>query len=105
MNNPLATFIDDVLKDKYGSDVPADEHEEMKKELTDKLNQWITLKVMTELAKTSPETLQDFQTMVREKNPTQAEVQEYVAGKIPESSAFLTRILLEFRNTYLGASS
>lgn len=98
----ISVFLDDLLKDMHGADAPADELEEMKKELLPKLNEYITLRVMTELAKKSQETLKEFQAWVTEKSPSQEEVQQYIAGKIPDGTSFLTQVLLDFRNTYLG---
>lgn len=97
-------FIDDMLKDMHGADAPPEELEEMKKELLPKLNEYISLRVMTELAKVSPDTLKEFQTWVTEKNPSQEEVQKYIEGKIDSSPAFLTQVLLDFRNLYLNPS-
>lgn len=97
-------FLDDMLKDMHGADVPADELAEMKKELLPKLNEYITLRVMTELAKKSQETLKEFQTWVTEKKPSQEEIQMYVSDKIPDGTAFLTQVLLDFRNTYIGGT-
>lgn len=98
----ISVFLDDLLKDMHGMDTPPEEMEEMKKELLPKLNEYISLRVMTELAKTSQDTLKAFQTWVTEKSPSQEEVQQYVADKIPDGTSFLTQVLLDFRNTYLG---
>lgn len=98
----LNQFLDDVLKDMHGTSTPPEEREEMKKELLPKLNEYITLRVMTELAKISPETLKEFQAWVTEKNPSQEEVQTYIDGKIENSPVFLSQVLMDFRNTYLG---
>lgn len=95
-------FLDDLLKDMHGVQTPADELEEMKKELLPKLNEYITLRVMTELAKKSQDTLKEFQTWVTEKKPSQEEVQKYIEGKLDNPSALLTQVLLDFRNTYMG---
>ncbi len=95
-------FLDDLLKDMHGVTTPPEELEEMKKDLVPKLNEYISLRVMTELAKTSQDTLKEFQTWVKEKSPSQEEVQVYLTGKIPDSPSFLTQVLLDFRNTYLG---
>ncbi len=95
-------FLYDMLKSMHGVDAPPEELEEMKKDLLPKLNEYITLRVMTELAKKSQDTLKEFQTWVKEKSPTQEEVQVYLADKIPDSTSFLTQVLLDFRNTYMG---
>lgn len=95
-------FLDDVLKDMHGASTPLEELEEMKKELLPKLQEYITLRVMTELAKKSPETLKEFQSWVTEKNPSQEEIQTYIEGKIENSPIFLTQVFLDFRNTYIG---
>lgn len=97
-------FLDDMLKDLHGAATPPEELKEMKKELLPKLNEYISLRVMTELAKVSPDTLKEFQTWVTEKNPSQEEVQKYIEEKIDSSPAFLTQVLLDFRNLYLNPS-
>lgn len=104
VNDSINLFLDDMLKDMHGVSAPPEELEEMKKELLPKLNEYITLRVMTELAKKSQETLKEFQAWVTEKNPSQEDVQKYVEGKIENPPAFLTQVLLDFRNTYLGGT-
>lgn len=96
-------FLDDMLKDMHGAQAPTEDLEEMKKELLPKLNEYISLRVMTELAKKSQDTLKEFQTWVTEKNPSQEDVQKYVEGKLDNPPAFLTQVLLDFRNTYIGS--
>lgn len=96
-------FLDDMLKSMHGGATPPEDLEEMKKELLPKLNEYITLRVMTELAKKSQETLKEFQSWVTEKNPSQGEIQKYIEGKLDNPPAFLTQVLLDFRNTYIGS--
>lgn len=95
-------FLDDLLRDMHGVSAPPEELEEMKKELLPKLNEYITLRIMTELAKKSQDALKDFQTWVTEKNPSREEVQKYVESKVDNAPAFLTQVLLDFRNTYIA---
>lgn len=98
----LDDLVLDLLRDKHGPNVPVDDMEAMKKALLPKLNEYITLRVMTELSKKSQDTLKEFQNWITDKKPSQEEVQKYISDKIPDGTSFLTQVLMDFRNTYLG---
>jgi len=101
-NDSMSLYIDELLKEKFGLDVPAEELAEMKQELLEKLNTWITTKTMSVLANISPETLEEYQTLAQNDGTTPDQLQAYVAGKIPDTTTFLTQALMDFRITYLG---
>jgi len=100
--DPLSRYVDELLKEKFGTDVGQDDLENMKQELLSNLRRWIILKILTELAKTSKSSVADFQNFVQAGNPTPEQIQAYIKEKIPDGTSMLSQSLLEFKATYLG---
>lgn len=99
----LELFLTDLIKDKYGKDIQTYLLEEFKQDLLPRLTKWITLQTMTEVAKHSEGDLQKLQKMTEEDKPA-SEVQAFIQSIIPDSTSFITKTLLAFRQTYLGVS-
>jgi len=99
----LELFLTDLIKDKYGKDIQAPLLEEFKQDLLPRLTKWITLKTMIEVAKHSQTDLLTLEKMTEEDKPAN-EVQEFIQHIIPDSASFLTKTLLSFRQTYIGAA-
>lgn len=99
----INAFLTDLIKDKYGKDITPPLLEEFKNDLQPRLTKWIMLKTMTEVAKHSPSDLQTLEKMTEEDKPAN-EVQQFIQHIIPDSASFLTKTLLSFRQTYLGAA-
>lgn len=98
----LEDFVESLLSEKLGGALfTPEERLEIKQELLTKLNRWIILQTMTTLAEKSPADLSAFQEMAKG-NASLEDIQAFVASKIPDSSSFLTHVLVDFRNTYLG---
>jgi hypothetical protein len=96
-------FLTDLIKDKYGKDINPPLLQEFKQDLEPRLTKWIMLKTMTEVAKHSQTDLQTLQKMTEEDKPAE-EVQAFIQHIIPDSTSFLTKTLLGFRQTYIGAA-
>lgn len=93
----LAEFIDELIDEKGYPLVPA-VREVVKKDLLDRLDDFIAAKVIAAL---SGDDLAAFDQMLKDKK-TQEEVQKFVASHVPDYLSFLTQTLLEFRGVYLG---
>ncbi len=98
----LDTFLTDLIQEKHGSPLADDLKEKMLQDLKPRLTQWITLKAMTEIAQASSADITKLQEMV-EKKASSESIQEFIQTKIPDFTPFLTRTLIAFRQTYLGA--
>jgi|GEM_PF-1809014 len=98
----IALFLTDLIRDKYGKDINPPLLEEFKKDLEPRLTKWIMLHTMTEVAKHSQADYQTLQKMTEDDKPA-SEVQQFIQHIIPDSATFLTKTLLGFRETYLGA--
>jgi len=99
----LELFLTDLITDKYGKDTDPSLVDEFKHDLLPRLDKWILLKTMTEVAKHSNTDLQTLQKMTEDNKPA-GEVQKFIQSIITDPSAFMTKTLLEFRQTYLTAS-
>lgn len=95
----MDAFVEQLLAEKgHAADVTPPVYQQMKQDLSDKLTDFINAKVIAAL---SDEHLADFEKLLDKKAKTQ-ELQQYIENNIPNGTAFLTNVLLDFRTTYLG---
>ncbi len=97
----LDQFLLDLVIEKHGEPMEEDLKKQMVEELKPKLDQWITLKTMTEIAQSSPTDIELLKKMTDENQPAE-EIEKFIQSKIPDMPAFLTKTLLAFRQTYIG---
>jgi len=102
-DSSLKTFLTDLVKEKHGASIATDTLEEFCNDLSPRLEQWITTKMLTEIAKNSETDLQTLQKMTEE-DKSKEEVSAFIQSKIPDMSAFLAQSLLAFRQAYLGTT-
>jgi hypothetical protein len=100
-SSSIDQFLLDLIIEKHGEPMEEDLKKQMMEELKPKLDQWITLKTMTEIAQSSPTDIALLQKMTDENKPAE-EIEKFIQSKIPDMSSFLTKTLLSFRQTYIG---
>lgn len=100
-HSPFDQFLLDLIQEKHGAPLAEDLKQQMIDDLKPKLTQWITLKAMTEIAQSSPTDLETLQKMTEEHKSAE-EIQTFIQSKIPDTTPFLTKTLLSFRQTYIG---
>jgi len=73
MDSPaIEKFIDELLRTKFGDHLPpADVLTGIKMELTDKLNQYLTLRTIESISLTHPEAVNELSTLIKT-DPTPA---------------------------------
>lgn len=98
----LSDFLAQLLVEKHGEGLSADNASQMQADLLPKLERFITLKIMTALGQSNKDDLESFMQMMEAKKPME-EVQKFVDSKIPNGSQLIAQALLEFQNIYLGA--
>ncbi len=96
----LIKLLDDLITKKHGADISPDVHEELKNELSPRLEKWLILKSMDAIGQQSPADLKTFQDMVLQDAPND-KIMGFIQEKIPDTDAFFTQALLDFWNTYL----
>jgi|SRR3989344_4254062 len=98
----LEQFVLTLINEKHqGTTLENFQVEDMKQDLLGRLKTFISLKVMTELAKKDPTALGEFQKLTSGDTPA-SEVQQFVEDHIDNSAAFLAKVLDDFRILYLG---
>ncbi len=100
LNDFLTTLVTEKLA---GADVPEGQIADMVANLTDRLNKFITLNVLTELATKDQALLVKFQALAKG-NTNPDVLQDFVEKEIPDGAPFLAKVLSDFRVLYLGPS-
>lgn len=90
-------FLEGILKDANMSSLDDSMHEEMINELFARLDSYMTSIMVDAMP---PENLDEFIKMNEEKK-SQAEVETYIKGKIPNAQEVLTKAFMNFRDMYL----
>lgn len=107
--NPYAKFtmtFDDFLtaliNEKYkGAALEDYQQADIRKDLSDRLNKFITLNVLTELASRDRSLLSKFQSIASDDTQPDA-IRAFVEHEIPDGAAFLAKVLADFRSLYFG---
>lgn len=98
----LDDFLTSLITEKYkGATLEDYQQADIRKDLTDRLNKFITLNVLTELATRDQSLLVKFQSLAKDDTKPDA-IKEFVEHEIPDGAAFLAKILNDFRALYLG---
>ena len=95
----METFINTLLDKRGYKDAAPEVREELYKDVTLRINEFILAKVIAAL---SAEDLTEFEKMLDDKKPI-VEYQKFAEQHIPDYQTFLTAALLEFQDIYLGA--
>ncbi len=91
-------FVDKLIEEKGFPDLTEEVRGELKKDLLTRVDNFLTAKIVAAL---SDEDVSSFESMLKERKEAQ-EIQEFVAGHIPDFTNFLANALLEFKGVYLG---
>ena len=98
----LTDFLTTLVREKHvDASLEALQVTEMVRDLTQRLTKFIILNVLTELATKNQALLAKFQTLAKGTTSPEA-IQTFVEAEIPDGSAFLAKILTDFRALYMG---
>lgn len=95
-------FVDGLISEKF-QDSPVDDQTraEIKKELTDKLNHYITLRTIDAISTTTPEAIDELHTLIKT-DPDPKNVQAFIADRVKEPDVLVAQILADFKSLYIG---
>lgn len=98
----LGAFIDTLIAEKF-ADTALDDatREDIKRELTDKLNQYLTLRTIEMVSTASPEAITQLSDLIKT-NPTPEQVHEFISKYVNEPDILVTQIFTDFRRLYIG---
>lgn len=94
----IRTFLDSLLQDAGMLELDDAMHEEMIKELYARLDNFIASTIIDSLPDDSVE---EFIRMNEQKKP-QAEIEQFLKDKIPNSQEVMSQAFINFRDLYLG---
>lgn len=92
------TYVEQLIEERKFPDLTPEVREELKKDLIRRLDSFIAAKVIATL---SDEDVLKFEQMLKDNKPDE-ELQKFTVEHVPDFTAFLTNVLLEFRGVYLG---
>lgn len=96
-NKNIDDFINELVKEKKLDNLEQGVVEQMKKDLTDALEDRINAVI---LSKIPEEKLDEFEELLD--NHTGNELQDFVSNNVPDLDVLISLELLNFRNLYLG---
>ncbi|MBI5620416.1 hypothetical protein HY949_01415 [Candidatus Gottesmanbacteria bacterium] len=98
----LNDFLTTIVKEKLaGASVGESQIADMVASLAVRLNKFITLNVLTELATKDQALLVKFQELTKG-NTTPDVIQTFIENEIPDGAAILAKVLSDFRTLYVG---
>jgi len=101
----IEAFINELISQKFG-DTPIDDaaRADIRRELTDRLNQYMTLRTIEIISTANPEAMQKLSELIKT-NPLPEQVQTFISSYVQEPDVLVAQILTDFRNLYLGTES
>jgi len=98
----IDTFISELIANKFADRKPDDAAlAEIKRELTDRLNQYLTLRTIEMMSESNPEAITQLSELIKT-NPTPEQVHTFIGVYVKEPDILVAQIFNDFRNLYLG---
>ena len=98
----IDAFIDELVKTKFG-DRPLDEAviSEIKQDLTNRLNQYLTLRTIEMISHANPEAVTELAALIKT-NPSPEQVHAFISQHVKEPDVLVGQIFIDFRRLYIG---
>lgn len=98
----LEKFVDELIAEKFAHQTLDDAvFADIKRELTDKLNQYLTLRTIEIVSETNPDAIKQLTEIIKT-NPSPEEVQKFIGGYIKDPDLLVAQIFTDFRSLYIG---
>lgn len=101
----IDAFIDGLITEKFSS-TPLDDatRSDIKRELTERLNQYLTLRTIEMVSTTNPEAVTKLAELIKT-NPAPEEVQKFISNFVTQPDILVAQIFSDFRSLYIGISA
>lgn len=96
----LERYIDNLIDQKGYPDMDEAVREELKNDIRVRLNEFIMTRTISAF---SDEDVEKFEELLNHRKP-QSELQQFAMEHIPDFTNFLTDVLIEFQDVYLGTT-
>ncbi|HLD24350.1 MAG TPA: hypothetical protein VJB96_00315 [Patescibacteria group bacterium] len=98
----LENFVDQLIAEKFSGQTLDDAvRADIKRELTDKLNQYLTLRTIEIVSETNPDAIKQLSEIIKT-NPAPEEVQKFIGGYVKDPDLLVAQIFADFRTLYIG---
>lgn len=98
----MESFIDQLITEKFANQALDDAvRADIKRELTDRLNQYLTLRTIEMVSMANPEAITQLSTLIKT-NPTPEQVQMFIMQYVKDPDILVSKIFSDFRSLYLG---
>ena len=100
----IEAFIDTLIAEKFAT-TPLDDatRADIKRELTERLNQYLTLRTIEMVSSTNPEAVTQLSDLIKT-NPSPEEVNIFISNYVKEPDILVSQIFADFSRLYLGVS-
>ena len=98
----INAFIEELITQKF-ADQPLDDatKADINRELTDRLNQYMTLRTIEIISAANPEAVTKLSELIKT-NPSAEQVNTFIGNYVKEPDILVAHIFADFRNLYLG---
>lgn len=102
-SSAMESFVDELIAKKFAA-TPLDDatHADIKRELTDRLNQYLTLRTIEMVSAADPTAVGKLSDLIKT-NPAPEQVQTFINTYVKEPDVLVAQIFADFRSLYLGA--
>ncbi len=100
----IDAFIDSLIAEKFTA-TPLDDatRADIKRELTERLNQYLTLRTIEMVSSANPEAVTKLAELIKT-NPAPEEIQKFISNFVTQPDILVAQIFADFRNLYIGVS-
>ena len=98
----INAFIEELISQKFGDHMPDTATlTDIKRELTDRLNQYLTLRTIEMISSANPEAVNELSDLIKT-NPSPEQVNTFISKYVKEPDVLVAQFFADFRSLYLG---
>ncbi|MEK7578091.1 MAG: hypothetical protein AAB492_05820 [Patescibacteria group bacterium] len=98
----IEMFLDQLINEKFSeSSLDDATKSDIKSELADKLNQYMTLRTIEAVSINHPEAVEELSLLIKT-DPTPEKVNEFITSRVTDPDALVSQILTDFHELYIG---
>lgn len=98
----IDAFVDELINEKFVDSVPDEAtREDIKRELTDRLNQYLTLRTIEMVSVADPSAVSQLADLIKT-NPSPEQVQAFISTFVKEPDILVSQIFADFKRLYIG---
>jgi hypothetical protein len=98
----IDAFVDELIAKKFSGKTLDDAVlADIKRELTERLNQYLTLRTIEMISTANPEAVKELAELIKT-NPKPEEVGTFINTHVSEPDVLVAQIFTDFRQLYLG---